>query len=311
MRAARVHKPGPPDVIVVEDIDLPEPGEREVLVRVSAAGVGRWDALVRTGNSGLPQAYPLTLGSEISGVVENLGSNTGAFSVGEEVFGATNPLFINGYAEFAIATARMIARRPASMSHFEAAALPVVGVTAWQMLFDHAQEREGQTVVVHSSAGNVGSYAVQLARSRKLRIIGTIFGGDPDYVRGLGADQLIDTKSQNLSELGIGADIVIDTVGGKNQDQLFASLKPGGIIVSSVVRPNVQLAKEHGVRSDYFIVDVNADQLTQLAQLHETHELTIPVGSIVPLADAVAAHEMLAGARPHKRGKVVIEVNPH
>ena len=103
----------------------------------------------------------------------------------------------------------------------------------------------------------------------------------PDYVRRLGADQVIDTKSQNLAELGIGADIVIDTVGGKNQDQLFVLLKPGGVIVSSVIRPNVQLAKQHGVQSDYLIVDVNTDQLTQLAQLHERHELTIPVGSVL------------------------------
>jgi NADPH:quinone reductase-like Zn-dependent oxidoreductase len=310
MRAARVHKPGPPDVIAVEDIDLPEPGEREVLVRVSAAGVGPWDALVRTGSSGLPLTYPVTLGSEISGVTEKLGPNIDEFTVGDEIFGATNPSFINGYAEYAIATAGMIARRPASLSHLEAAALPVVGVTAWQMLFDHGRAREGQTVVVHGSAGNVGAYAVQLARSRKLRVIGTIFGGDPGYVRGLGADQVIDTKSQSLAELDVGADIVIDTVGGKNQDQLFGLLKSGGIIVSSVIQPNVEFAKQRGVQSDYFIVDVNTDQLTQLAQLHERHELTIPVGSVLPLTQAIAAHEMLAGTRPHQRGKIVIEVNP-
>jgi NADPH:quinone reductase-like Zn-dependent oxidoreductase len=135
-----------------------------------------------------------------------------------------------------------------------------------------------------------------------------VFGGDPNYVRRLGADQVIDTKSQNLAELGLRADI--DTVGGKNQDQLFGLLKPGGIIVSSVIRPNVQLAKQHRVQSDYFIVDVNTDQLTQLAQLYERQELTIPVGSVLPLADAVAAHEMLARTRPHKRGKILIEVNP-
>jgi NADPH:quinone reductase-like Zn-dependent oxidoreductase len=310
MRAARVHKPGPPDVIVIEDLEVPEPGAQEVLVRVYAAGVGPWDALVRTGKSGVPHTYPVTLGSEISGVVEMLGPNTNEFAVGAEVFGATNPLFINGYAEYAIATVRMIARRPASLSHLEAAALPVVGVTAWQMLFDHAHAREGQTVVVHGSAGNVGSYAVQLARSRKLQVVGTIFGGDPGYVRALGADRVIDTKSQNLTELSIRADIVIDTVGGKDQDQLLGLLKPGGIIVSSVVRPSVRLAKQHQVQSDYLIVDVNTDQLTQLAQLHERQELTIPVGSILPLADAVAAHEMLAGTRAHQRGKIVIKIAP-
>ena len=121
---------------------------------------------------------------------------------------------------------------------------------------------------------------------------------------------MIDTKSQNLAELDVGADIVIDTVGGNNQDQLFGLLKLGGIIVSSVIQPNVELAKQHGVQSDYFIVDVNTDQLTQLAQLHERHELTIPVGSVLPLAEAIAAHEMLAGTRAHQRGKIVIEVNP-
>jgi NADPH:quinone reductase-like Zn-dependent oxidoreductase len=308
MRAARVHKPGPPNIIVVEDVDLPEPREQELLVRVYAAGVGPWDALVRTDKSGLPQTYPLTLGSDISGVVEKLGPNTDEFTLGDEIFGATNPFFINGYAEYANANARMIARRPASLSHLEAAALPVVGVTAWQMLFDHGQAREGQTVVVHGSAGNVGAYAVQLARSRKLRVIGTIFGGDPGYVCGLGADQVIDTKSQNLAKLDVGADIVIDTVGGNNQDQLFGLLKPGGIIVSSVIRPNVQLAKQHGVQSDYFIVDVNTDQLTQLVQLHERHELTISVGSVLLLAEAIAAHEMLAGTRARQRGKIVIKV---
>jgi NADPH:quinone reductase-like Zn-dependent oxidoreductase len=127
-------------------------------------------------------------------------------------------------------------------------------------------------------------------------------------VRALGADRVIDTKLQNLTELSIRADIVIDTVGGKDQDRLFGLLKPGGIIVSSVVRPNAQLAKQHQVQSDYLIVDVNTDQLTQLAQLHERQELTIPVGSILPLAEAVAAHEMLAGTRPHQRGKIVIKI---
>jgi NADPH:quinone reductase-like Zn-dependent oxidoreductase len=308
MQAARVHKPGPPGVIVVESIDVPESGQQEVLVRVHAAGVGPWDALVRSGNSGVPQAFPLILGAEISGTVEKVGPDAGDFVAGDEVFGATNPSFINGYAECAVASVRMVTRRPANLSHLEAAALPVVGVTAWQMLFDHAQAQQGQTVVVHGGAGNVGAYAVQLARSRKLHVIGTIFGGDPGYVRALGADQVIDTKTQNLKELKAGADIVIDTVGGKGQEELFGLLKPGGIIVSSVVRPRAQLAEQYRVRSDFFFVDVNAAALAELARMHEKENLIIPVGSVLPLKDAIAAHEMLAGTRPHKRGKIVLEV---
>ena len=165
MTAARINHLGPPQIIALERIDVPEPEELQVLVRVCAAGVGPWDALVRTGGS-LPLTPPLTLGSEISGIVEKVGANTTGFAPGDEVFGATNPLFIMGYAEYAVVSARMIAKKSAALSHIEAAAMPVVGVMAWQMLFDHAALCEGQTVVIHGGAGNVGAYAVQLARAK-------------------------------------------------------------------------------------------------------------------------------------------------
>jgi NADPH:quinone reductase-like Zn-dependent oxidoreductase len=307
MTAARVHAAGPPGVISIESIPVPEPGEGEMLVRVAAAGVGPWDALVRTGKSGLPHTYPLTLGSEISGRVEKVGPGIVTFARGDAVFGATNPSFIDGYAEYAIAKVRMIAKKPASLSDLQGAAMPVVAVTAWQMLFDHAKAQAGQTVVVHGGAGNLGAYAVQLAHSRKLTVIATVHGTDSDYVRALGADEVLDTKSEDIARLGRRADVVIDTVGGKDQDRLFGVLKPGGIVVSSVVRPNVELAKTYGVTSDYLIVDVNGEDLAQLAAMHERGELVIPVGSVLPLQQAQIAHEMLAG-KPHKRGKIVLEV---
>jgi NADPH:quinone reductase-like Zn-dependent oxidoreductase len=257
MKAARVHQWGPPDVIAIENIDVPEPGDEEVLVRVYAAGVGPWDALVRTGDSGLPQTLPLTLGSEVSGVVEKIGAKTAGFAIGDEVFGATNPRFVDGYGEYAVAAARMIAPKPAELSHIEAASVPVVAVTAWQMLFDHAKAHEGQTVVVHGGGGNVGAYAVQLARSSKLHVIATIHGG--------------------------GA-------------------------VSSVVRPDAQRAEQFRVRPDSLIVDVNTAQLAQLAGMLRRKEIRTAVGSVVPLADARAAHQMLGGTLAHKRGKIVLQV---
>jgi NADPH:quinone reductase-like Zn-dependent oxidoreductase len=247
MKAARVHQWGPPDIIAFESIEVPDPGEGEILVRVHAAGFGPWDALVRTGSSGLPQTLPLTLGSEVSGVVEQVGPRTTGFAVGDEVFGATNPMFVGGYAEFAVVAAGMIAPKPAELSHVEAASMPVVAVTAWQMLFDRVKVREGQTVVVHGGAGNVGAYAVQLARARKLRVIATVHGDDAEYVRGLGADEVIDTGSSDFGTKGFGdftqrADAVIDTAGGDTRDQLFTLAKPGGIIVSSVVRRPAECA---------------------------------------------------------------------
>jgi NADPH:quinone reductase-like Zn-dependent oxidoreductase len=308
MSAARINHLGPPEIIAVGNVAVPEPQELEVLVRVCAAGVGPWDALVRTGKSGLPVTPPLTLGAEISGIVEKAGLNTTGFVPGDEVFGATNARFINGYAEYAVVSARMIAKKSASLSHVEAAALPVVGVTAWQMLFDHAAVREGQTVVVHGGAGNVGAYAVQLARARKLHVIATVRNGDADYVRALGADEVFNTETGNWTDLARRADAVIDTVGGPVQEQLFSLLKPGGIVVSSVSRPSAQLAQRWRVRADYFIVDVNTTQLTRLAEMHAGKELVVPVGSVLPLAEARAAHEMLGGTRARKRGKIVLRV---
>jgi NADPH:quinone reductase-like Zn-dependent oxidoreductase len=308
MTAARVAHLGPSEIIALGSVAVPEPQELEVLVRVCAAGVGPWDALVRTGRSGLPVTLPLTLGAEISGVVAKVGANTLGFAPGDEVFGSTNALFINGYAEYAVVSARMIAKKSPVVSHIEAAAMPVVGIMAWQMLFDHAAVREGQTVVVHGGAGNVGAYAVQLARTRKLHVIATVRNGDADYVRSLGADEVINTETANFADFTRRADAVIDTVGGALQNQLFTLAKPGGIVVSSVSRPNAQLAQRYRVRADYFIVDVNTTQLARLADMHANKELIVPVGSVLPLAEARAAHEMLAGTRARKRGKIVLRV---
>jgi NADPH:quinone reductase-like Zn-dependent oxidoreductase len=308
MTAARIDHIGPPEMITIGDIAVPQPKELELLVRVRAAGVGPWDALIRTGKSGMPVTPPLTLGAEISGVVEKVGPNTNGFAPGDEVFGCTNPLFINGYAEYAVVAARMIAKKSAALSHVEAAAIPVVGVMAWQMLFDHAALHEGQTVVVHGGAGNVGAYAVQLARARKLHVIATVRNGDAHYVRSLGADEVLHTETGNWAAFARRADAVIDTVGGALQDQLFTLVKRGGIVVSAVSRPNVQLAQRCRVRSDYFIVDVNTTQLTRLAEMYANQELVVPVGSVLPLGAARAAHEMLAGTRAHKRGKIVLHV---
>src|ERR1700730_15978344 len=268
MTAARINQLGPPQIISLQRVDVPEPQELQVLVRVCAAGVGPRDALVRTGKSGLPLTPPLTLGSEISGIVEKVGANTTGFAPGDEVFGATNPLFIMGYAEYAVVAARMIAKKSAALSHIEAAAMPVVGVMAWQMLFDHASLREGQTVVIHGGAGNVGAYAVQLARAKKLHVIATVRNDDADYVRGLGAHEVVNTETDNVVNFARRADAVIDTVGGPLQDQLLTFVKPGGIIVSSVSRPNVQLAQKRRVRADYFIVDVNSAQLARPGDMH-------------------------------------------
>ena len=187
MKAARIHRFGPPEVIVVEDVPRPNPATREVLVRNTAAGVGPWDGLIREGKSKVSPLPPLTLGSDLSGVVEEVGPEVAEFSKGDEIYGVTNPQFCGANAEYALAFANMIAPKPQRLNHLEAASVPVVAVTAWQMLFDYADAKANQTVIILGAAGNVGSYAVQFAANAGLHVIAIVGSKDVEDVRTLGA----------------------------------------------------------------------------------------------------------------------------
>jgi NADPH:quinone reductase-like Zn-dependent oxidoreductase len=310
MIAVRVHRYGGPDELVVEETAVPEPSESEALIRVSAAGVGPWDALVRTGRSGLPQRLPLTPGSDIAGIVEKLGAD-GAETLlepGDAVYGVTNPSFTGGYAQYAVAALGSIARKPSSISFAEAASAPVVAVTAWEMLFDHADLRAGQTVLVHGAAGNVGAYAVQLARWCGAHVVGVGSASDENYVRGIGAATFIDYATQRFEQAVHDVDVVIDTVGGESQERSFPIIRRGGILVSSVSLPSEEDARRFGVRTAYFIVTVTTERLNQIARLVDQGILKIDLGIVLRLADARKAHEMLAGKVAHPRGKIVFDI---
>ncbi|HEV2260677.1 MAG TPA: NADP-dependent oxidoreductase [Candidatus Rubrimentiphilum sp.] len=298
MLAVRVHAYGGPEQLTLEETPIPIPADDEVLVRICAAGVGPWDALVRTGHSGVPQPLPITPGSDIAGVVE---------TTGEAIFGVTNNNFAGGYAQYAVATRSSIARKPASLSFIEAASAPVVAVTAWQLLFDHAKVSAGETVLVQGAAGNVGAYAVQLAHWAGARVIAVAGSADADYVRGLGANEMIDYRTQRFEEHVSGVDTVIDTVGGETQARSFGVLKREGMLASSVSAPSGELAAQYGVRTAYFIVSVPTAQLERIAQLFDAGVLKTDVGVVLRLADARKAHEMLAGIVPHPRGKIVLD----
>jgi NADPH:quinone reductase-like Zn-dependent oxidoreductase len=308
MIAARVHRYGGPDQLVLEEIPRPVAAENQAIIRVCAAGVGPWDALVRTGTSGLPQSLPLTPGSDIAGIVEEVGDGASPLQRGDAIFGATNPSFTGGYAQYAAADLESIAPKPASLSFVEAAAVPVVAVTAWQMLFDHAQLSTGQTVLVYGAAGNVGAYAVQLARWAGARVVAVAAEGDASYLRGLGAAEVIDSQTERVEDRVSDVDVVIDTVGGDAQRRAFGVIKPAGILVSSISTPSQELAQTYGIRVAYFIVRVSSKQLTRIAQLVDDGTLRTDLGVVLGLADARKAHEMLAGTLAHPRGKIVLDV---
>ena len=309
MMAWRVHEFGPPEAMILERIPRPDPGPGEVLVHVHAAGVGPWDGWIRAGKSALPQPLPLTLGSDLSGTVAAVGSGISEMAIGDQVFGVTNTQFRGAYAEYAVASAGMLAKKPSSLSYAEAASVPVVAVTAWQGLFDHARLEAGQTVVIHGAAGNVGAYAVQLARRARLRSIATAGTKDIEYVRSLGADTVLDYHTQRFEDEVKDVDAVLDLVGGETQMRSFQVLRPGGKLISAVSQPDQDRAKQHGVTAAFFLVEVSAERLRTIADLIDRGELKTCVGVVLPLTDARDAHMMLEGRRSPPKGKIILNVD--
>ena len=309
MKAWRVHEFGPPEVMIFAMVPRPDPGPGEVLVKVHAAGVGPWDGWIRAGKSALPQPRPLTLGSDLSGEVAALGSQISELAIGDQVFGVTNPQFVGAYAEYAVASAGMLAKKPGSLSYVEAASVPVIAVTAWQGLFDQARLEAGQTVVIHGAAGNVGAYAVHLARRARLHSIATAGTKDIGYVRSLGADKVVDYHTRRFEDEVRDADAVLDLVGGETQTRSFQVLRPGGRLISAVSQPDQDRAKRHGVHAAFFLVDVTTERLRRIAELIDRGELKTHVGAVLPLADAREAHMMLEGRRPLPKGKIILNVD--
>jgi NADPH:quinone reductase-like Zn-dependent oxidoreductase len=308
MRAWRVHQFGPPDAMVLERIARPEPARDEVLVKVHAAGVGRWDALIRAGEGSDPPPLPLTPGSDLSGEIRAVGPGVADLAVGDQVYGDTNPDFVGAYAEYAVARADMIARKPATLTHIEAASVPVVAVTAWQALFDHAQLTAGQTVLVHGAAGNVGAYAVQLACRAGVRVIATAGRDDLAFVRELGADTVVDYRTERFEDATREVDAVLDLVGGAVQVRSFHVLRRGGKLISVVSQPDPCLATRYGVDVKYFLVDVSRDCLATIGDLIDRGALRLQVGVVLPLADAREAHLMVEGTHRAPRGKIVLSL---
>lgn len=307
MLAWRVHAFGPPEAMQLERVPVPAPGAGEVLVRVHAAGVGPWDAWIRAGKSALPQPLPLTLGSDLAGEIEAVGPDVAGFGVGDVVYGVTNPQFIGAYAERAVASAGMIAAAPATLGYVEAASVPVVAVTAWQGLFEQAKLAAGQTVLIQGGAGSVGAFAVQLAHQAGLRTIATASTDDLAYVRELGANTVVDFKTERFEDAARDVDAVFDLVGGETQTRSFTVLRRGGKLVSAVSQPDQALAGKHAVEAAFFLVKVTTPHLADLAGLIDRGRLRTRVGTVLPLAEAREAHLILDGQhRAAKKGKIVL-----
>jgi len=304
MKAVRIDRFGPPEVVVVEEIPKPSPGKGEVLVRVAAVGVAPWDAIIREGKSKVSPQPPLTLGSDLAGSIEALGPDVNQFAIGDEVYGVTNPQFCGAPAEFAVALAGMIAPKPPRLNHLEAASAPVVAVAAWQMLFEYAQAKSGDTILITGAAGNVGAYAVAMALDAGVRVIAVARSTDQEMLRALGVETIFDSSAPGFELSLPQVDAVLDTVGGDTVQRCSGVVKTGGRLVSLV---SAQLPQRAGIQSMFFYAEVTSERLRAISDLFERRTISPQVGSVLPLEDARKAHEMLAGA-PHKKGKIVLQL---
>ena len=304
MKAVRIHSFGPPEVVVVEEIPKPSPGKGEVLVRVAAAGVAPWDAIIREGKSKVSPQPPLTLGSDLAGSIKALGPDVSQFAIGDEVYGVTNPQFCGAQTEIAVALAGMIAPKPPRLNQLEAASAPVVSVAAWQMLFEYAQAKSGDTILITGAAGNVGAYAVEMALDAGMRVIAIARSTDQEMLRALGVETILDSSAPGFEFSLPQVDAVLDTVGDDTVQRCAGAVKAGGRLVSLV---SAQLPQRAGIQSMFFYADVTSERLRAVSDLFETRKISPQVGSVLPLEDARKAHEMLAGA-PHKKGKIVLQL---
>jgi len=306
MKAIRIHHYGDASVLSLDDVPTPVIGDDDVLIRVVAAGVNPVDWKIREGylKDFIPHRLPLTLGWDVSGVVEAVGRNSRRLRVGDAVYSRPDIARDGSYAEYLAVRESEVALRPTTISHVEAASLPLAGITAWEAIVNVGQVTSGQSVLIHAAAGGVGSLAVQLAKWRGAEVIATTSARNADLVTFLGADEVIDYTREDFSERVRGVDLVFDTVGGKVQEASWRALKPGGMLVSVVDPPAETVAKSHGVRSAFIFIKPSAEILEQLAGLVDAGQVRPVIGAEFALNDAAAAHRLSQSGRA--RGKIVL-----
>ncbi|MEV7618049.1 NADP-dependent oxidoreductase [Streptomyces sp. NPDC089799] len=307
MRAVVVEQWGGPETLVEREVERPEPGLNEVLVRVHAAGVNPVDWKVRASGGLIAWGEVPVVGWDVSGTVEAVGPGVSAFRPGDEVYGM--PLFprqAGGYAEYVVAPARHFAPKPAGLTHVEAAALPLAALTAWQALVDAADVRPGERVLVHAAAGGVGHFAVQIAKARGAYVIGTASAAKHDLVRELGADEVVDYREVRFEDVVSDVDVVLDGMGGENAERSLKVLRDGGRLITLPGPDDVPAATPEGVRAQWVLVEPDHLGLREIAALVERGALKPVVDTVLPLAEAAKAHEI--GERGRTTGKIVLSV---
>jgi NADPH:quinone reductase-like Zn-dependent oxidoreductase len=308
MKAVRIHEFGKSDVLRYEEISKPRPADDEVLIRVRAASVNPVDWKIREGSlqAFLPLQLPITLGCDLAGTIEEVGSKVKTLKAGDQIFGYVSLTRNGAYAEYAIAKESEVAPKPKTLDFVQAAAVPVGALTSWQALFDSAQLSAGQKILVHAASGGVGAFAVQLAKAKGAFVIGTASGKNEEFVRKLGADEFVDYVTTRFEDVVKDVDVVFDTIGGETQARSFAVLKRGGVLVSIVEPPSPQDCAKYDVKGTMIGVQPDAEQLRKISELIDAGKIAVNVETVLPLNEIKQAHELSASGRT--RGKIVLQI---
>lgn len=308
MKAVQIHKFGDADQLIYENAATPDLKPDDVLVQVYATSINPVDWKIRKG--GYPgsdkRQFPIILGWDVSGVIVFKGEEVQGFEIGDEIYARPNVSRNGTYAEYVAVNYQEIAIKPRSIDHIHAAAIPLAGLTAWQGLFDHGKLEAGQKVLIHAAAGGVGTLAVQLAKWKGAYVIGTASEDNIDFLKELGADEVIDYKNEDFAEKLSGIDLVFDLIGGDVQQKSLEVLKPGGILVTTVGLKDEAGVKAKGMTGvQYMAQSVPAD-LEQLAQLIDEGKLKPVIAGIMPLSEASEAHKK--SEKGHTKGKIILRV---
>jgi NADPH:quinone reductase-like Zn-dependent oxidoreductase len=307
IEAVRIHRFGGIETLEVDEVEPSMPDATEILVRVHAASVNPVDFKIRSGKYPAvnEDRLPYILGRDASGIVEKCGAGADAFKVGDAVFGIVG-IHGGGYAQKVVMAQDAVAAKPANLDHVHAAAVPLAGQTAWQGLFRYGEVKSGQRILIHGGSGGVGHFAIQFAKAKGAHVTTTVSTANVEFVRGLGADVVIDYKKRPFEQVARDLDMVFDLIDGETRQKSWGVLKKGGILVTTLTEPSQQLARQHGVRATRYTVQSNGEELQEIAALLEAGKVKPVVSQTFPLdraADALASVE-----HGHSKGKTVLVV---
>lgn len=312
MKAIVINQYGSPEVLVEQEVSLPEIKDDQVLVEMKATSINPVDWKLREGALKEERSldFPITLGGDAAGIVKEVGKEVTEFQPGDRVFSRPTASRNGTYAEYASIDANLLAKIPENVSFEEAAAVPLVGQTAWEALVDIAKVKEGDQVLIHGGSGGVGHLAIQIAKHFGAYVATTASEKNEDYVKSLGADQFINYKTEDFTTILSDFDVVLDTQAGETQEKSFSVLKEGGTLVSTLSPPDEDKAAEKNIHAEFFLLNPDGERLKKMADLMAQGTLKPTIGKTLPLTQEGLrkAHEI--GENHSTQGKIVIQVNP-